>query len=44
MRWLRRTFKTRAAMERFIARWPDYEFIEIVVNNGYGVWFRRLRG
>lgn len=42
MRWLRRTFRTRAAMERFIARW-ECEYYEVIVNNGYGIWFRTGR-
>lgn len=42
--WQRKTFKTRA---RFLA-WVDkndhrMQWVEIFINNGYGVEYRRLR-
>jgi hypothetical protein len=41
--WRTRTFKTRKAMERFMAERPNYQFVEIFVHNGYGVEYKRLR-
>jgi hypothetical protein len=40
--WKRRTFKTKAAMERFKEGHPNNQYVEVVVNNGYGLLYKRL--
>ena len=42
--WIIKTFKTRQAMNRFIAKnIHKIQWVEIFVNNGYGIEDRPLR-
>lgn len=40
--WRVRAFKSRKAMERFMAKYPDNQYQEVIVNNAYGVLYKRL--
>ena len=42
--WKTKTFKTKAAMEAFIAKNDEkIQWHEIFVNNAYGIEYRKLR-
>lgn len=42
--WIVKTFKTRKAMKRFLARHEGrIQWVEIFINNGYGIEYRKLR-
>lgn len=41
-RWRKRTFRSKKAMQRFMAKYPHNQYQEVFVDNAYGVLYKRL--
>lgn len=42
--WTTKLFKTREAMNKFLSRRAGkIQYVEIFINNGYGIEYRKLR-